>query len=148
MTDTFSVSPINALQQAEVALLKSDGPLTALLGGRQAVFDQPPEGEAYPYVRVGDHVSTPDNTINGFGREIVETLHVWTRVRSNKPGQDIADRVTALLDHQVATLGALMRPLGHKLVSIRQEFDQALTDPDPELRHHVLRFRVQTAQTT
>jgi hypothetical protein len=33
-------------------------------------------------------------------------------------------------------------------VSIRNEFDQALTDPDPEIRHHVLRFRVITAQLT
>ena len=29
---------------------------------------------------------------------------------------------------------------------VRHEFDQALTDPNPELRHHVLRFRIVTDQ--
>jgi len=32
------------------------------------------------------------------------------------------------------------------IVSVRQEYDQALVDPDPQIRHHVLRFRIITAQ--
>jgi hypothetical protein len=137
-----STSPASALQAAIVAKLKGDAPLVTLLGGRQAVFDQPPEGEAYPYVRVGDHLSIPDNDLTSYGRQITETLHIWTKARSNKQGQDIADRITALLDHQVDALTLA----GHRIVSIRAEFDQALTDPDPQIRHHVLRFRVITAQ--
>ena len=138
----ISTSPASALQAAIVAKLKGDAPLVALLNGRQAIFDQTPEGEAYPYVRVGDHLSIPDNDLTSYGRQITETLHVWTKARSNGPGQDIAARITALLDHQV---GALELD-GHRIVSIRCEFDQALTDPDPQIRHHVLRFRVITAQ--
>jgi len=139
-----SRSPVNPLQAALVAELKGDSALIALLGGRQAVYDQPPEGEAYPYIRVGDHLSIPDNDLTSFGRQVTVTLHIWTKVRSNKPGQDIAARIVELLDHQPDALTVT----GHRVVSIRAEFDQALTDPDPQIRHHVLRFRVITAQTS
>lgn len=144
-----SRNPLNALQAAIVTRLKGDAQLAALLATstapgtpRQAVYDQPTEGAPYPYVRVGEHVSVPDNDLTSYGRNVTATLHVWTRARGNKAGQDIADRVTALLDHQAAALTVA----GHRVVSIRSEFDQALTDPDPEIRHHVLRFRVITAQ--
>jgi hypothetical protein len=138
-------SPIGPLQVAMVALLKGDTDLVTLLGG-QKVFDQrAPEGTQYPYVLVGDHLSIPDNTHTTSGRDITVTVHVWTRTRTNKQGQDIAAAVSALLDHQVAALNAVL--VGHKVVAIRNNFDQALTDPDPELRQHVLRFRVQTSQT-
>lgn len=142
MTQPLSKSPLTPLQRAIVARLKGDAALVTLLNGRQAVFDQPPEGEDYPYIRVGDHLSTPDNDLQTFGREVTETLHVWTKARSNGPGQAIADRTIELLDHQERFLTFA----GHRVVSIRQEFDQALTDPDPEIRHHVVRLRVVTAQ--
>ncbi len=141
-----SKSPINALQKVVVARLKNDAGLTVLLEAAGRVVDQPAENMPHPYVRVGESLSTPDNDHGGFGRNIVMTLHIWTRRRGNKSGQDIAARIVELLDHQTAVLDPLLRVEGHRLVSIRAEFDQALTDPDPEIRHHVLRFRVATAQ--
>lgn len=144
----ISRNPGNAIQKAMVTRLKADATLVTLLDGRQAVFDQPPEGEAEPYVVVGDHLSIPDNDLTSFGREVTETVHIWTRQRSNKEGQGIADRVTALLDHQTAAMSALLAADGHRCVTIRQEFDQALRDPDPQIRHHVVRFRLQTEQTS
>lgn len=143
-----STSPINALQKIVVTRLRADATLVTLLADRQAVYDQPPEGDVKPYVRVGDFLSTPDNDHGGFGRNVVMTLHIWTLKRGNKAGQDIANRIVELLDHQTEVLDDLLRAEGHKLVSIRAEFDQALTDPDPEIRHHVVRFRVATAQLT
>lgn len=140
----ISESPLNPLQTAIVAKLKADATLVALLGGKQAVYDQPPETSTYPYVRVGDHLSIPDNDLTSFGRQITVTLHIWTKKRGNKDGQDIAARINRILDHQPAALAVV----GHRVVSIRNEFDQALSDPDPEIRHHVLRFRVTTHQVT
>lgn len=145
MTMTIK-SPLGPLQIAMVALLKADTELTGLLGG-QFVYDQrAPEGRPEPYVLVGDHLSIPDNTHTTAGRDVTVTIHIWTRVRTNQQGQEISAAVSALLDHQVAALNDVIA--GHKIVAIRQTFDQALTDPDPELRHHVLRFRVQTTQTS
>jgi len=141
-----SKSPLVPLQKALVARLGGDSALTALLGAPGRVVDQVAERATKPYVRVGEHLSIPDNDHGGFGREVTETIHVWTQARSNGPGQLIADRIAELLDHQVEALNALLVPQGHRVVSIRDEFDQALTDPDPEIRHHVLRFRIQTEQ--
>lgn len=148
-------NPANPIQRAIVTRLRADGTLAALLAPAKgitpavpAVVDQPAEGQEKPYVSVGDHLSIPDNDHTSKGREATETIHVWTQARSNKPGQDIADAITASLDHQVAALSALLAADGHRCVTIRQEFDQALRDPDSQIRHHVLRFRVQTQQTT
>lgn len=152
MTITF-VNPASAVQRAFVSILRGDTLLASLLApikdvtpATPAVVDQAAEGQAKPYIRVGDHLSIPDYDHTSAGREVTETLHVWTQTRSNKPGQDIADRVTALLDHQTAAFSAALEANGHRCVSIRQEFDQALEDPDPQIRHHVLRFRIQTQQ--
>lgn len=146
-------SPQNAIQAALVSRLRGDTALAAMIAkvkGQSpptpAVVDRVPEGQEMPYVRVGDHLSTPDNTHTTAGRRVTETLHVWTRERSMGPGQKIATRIGELLDHQVAAFDALLRPNGHRCVSIRLTFDQALDDPDPEIRHHVLRFIIETAQ--
>lgn len=152
MTIVFD-NPATSVQRAIVAALRADAELVTLLASIKgvtpatpAVVDEPPEGQAYPYIRVGDHLSIPDHDHTSAGREVTETLHVWTKERSSKPGQEIADRATAVLDHQVAAFSALLEPHGHRCVTIRQEFDQALEDPDPQIRHHVLRFRIQTEQ--
>lgn len=149
----ISRSPINPLQAAIVGLLRADAPLAALLAkvkdlspATPAVVDYVTEGQLYPYVRVGDHSSTPDNTHTSMGRRVAETIHVWTRARSNGPGQTVATRIVELLDHQPAALSARLAASGHRCVSIRLSFDQALDDPDPEIRHHVLRFTIETAQ--
>lgn len=148
-------NPATPIQRAIVTRLRADATIGTLLApikgvnpATPAVVDQPEEGQAYPYVVVGDHLSIPDNDLTSYGREGTETIHVWTKVRSNAPGQAIADRVTALLDHQTAALSALLAGDGHKCVTIRQEFDQALRDPDPQIRHHVVRFRIQTQQSS
>jgi len=148
-------SPATPIQRAIVTRLRADTTLITLLApiknvtpNTPAVVDQPPEGQPKPYVRVGDHLSIPDNDHTSKGREGTETIHVWTQTRSNAQGQAIADAITASLDHQVAELSALLAADGHKCISIRQEFDQALEDPDPQIRHHIVRFRIQTQQLT
>ena len=139
MTAPISRSPIGPVQVAIYQRLTGDSALMALVSG---VYDQVPENKAKPYVRIGDHLSTPDNDLTSYGREITVTIHVWTQARGNTSGQAIAARIGQLLDHQERQL--LVE--GHQVVSIRQEFDQALPDPDPQVRHHVLRFRITTAQ--
>jgi hypothetical protein len=144
-----SKSPLNPLQRALVNRLGGDSTLSTLLTAAGRVLDQVEETTPYPYVRLGDHLSVPDNDHGGYGRQVTQTLHIWTKARGNATGQDIANRINELLDHQHDALtAAFQAPAGHRVVSIRNEFDQALTDPDPEIRHHVLRFRVITAQLT
>ncbi|MEU5950325.1 DUF3168 domain-containing protein [Micromonospora sp. NPDC047465] len=140
MTAPVSRSPLHAVQMALYRRLKDDPALTALATG--GVWDEVPEGTPYPYIRIGDHLSTPDNDHGGFGREVTVTIHVWTKARGNSQGQGIAGRIGELLDHRPRDLAVV----GHRVVSIRQEFDQAFPDANPELRHHVIRFRIITDQ--
>lgn len=153
MTLPTYVSPASAVQRAFVAGLRADATIAALLAPAMnitppvpAVVDQPAEGQAYPYIRVGDHLSTPDDDLTSMGRDVTETLHVWTKTRGTGPGQAVVDRVGALYHKQVAYMSGLLAPYGHRCVRINLDFEQALTDPDPQIRHHVVRFRVVTMQ--
>lgn len=149
-----SRSPASAVQRAIVSIMKASTDLCDALavtpGGdpRQAVYDGPPEGAAYPYVTAGEHLSISDNDLTSYGREGTETVHVWTEARSNARGQEISDIIIGLLDHQVAALSDALADDDFRCVSVRHEFDQALRDPDPQIRHHVVRFRVCTVQVS
>ncbi|WP_018503095.1 DUF3168 domain-containing protein [Parafrankia discariae] len=100
------------------------------------VFDFVPETARRPYITLGEAIETPDNTHSGYGRQTLLTLHVWTEIRGYAQGNAIVDRLVALLDHQPLTI------TGRRWISTRLEFAQALPDPDPRIRHHVLRFRI------
>lgn len=136
----ISKSPIHPLQTALYQRLAGDAALAALATG--GVWDEVPEGAEHPYVRIGDHLSIEDNDHSGFGREVTVTIHVWSKARGNAQGQAIAARIGELLDEQERQLHVD----GHRVVSCRSEFDQALADPNPEIRHHVIRFRIITTQ--
>ena len=142
---TISRNPEDDIQQAEWEVLTGDPELTALVTG---VWDEVPEDAARPYVRIGDRLSIPDNDHGGFGREITETVHVWTEGRGNREGQRIVARVVALLDHQPAALNQRLATMDspHRVISVRHEFGQQLRDPDPTVRHAVARFRIITTQ--
>jgi len=155
VTAPILANPAAAVQAAMVAILRGDAALSSLLApikgvtpATPAIVDGPAEGQAHPYVTIGDHLSITDGDLTSHGREVTETLHVWTRARSNVQGQAIATRIGALLDHQVEIVSDALFAFGHRCVRIELEFDQALRDPDPEIRHHVLRFRVVTTQLT
>lgn len=155
MTQPVNELPTAAVQKALVTRLRADTTLAGLLAAIKAVtpstpavMDDVPEGQSYPYVVVGEHLSIPGNDLTSYGRQITETLHVWTKTRSMTPGQAIASRIVRLLDHQDRALTALLTADGHRCVRISHEFDQALRDPDPQIRHHILRFRIETEQLT
>ncbi|MBA9002010.1 DUF3168 domain-containing protein [Thermomonospora cellulosilytica] len=128
-------TPLAPVQAAMYARLNGD----ALLAGR--VFDHVPEGQPKPYVLLGEAIELPDNHHGGFGRETVETLHIWSDQLGYSEGTQMAARIVALLDHQPLTIA------GHHHIATRYEFAQTLTDPArPGLRHVVLRFRIITEQ--
>ncbi len=140
MTVALSRSPLEPLQVALYQWLRDDKMLSGLVTG---IFDRTaPEGQEYDYVTIGELLSTEDNDLSNFGREVTVTFHVWTKAHGNRPGFRIAARLIELLDHREREIDVD----GHRIVSIRHEFDQALTDPDPEIRHHVVRFRIITTQ--
>lgn len=128
------------LQQAVLAALEADSALTALV---QGVFDFVEEGEAYPYIVLGETVETPDNSHDSHGSNSVITLHVWSKYRGYAEALRIATRVRALLEHRPLTIS------GHRHVATYFVSQQTLTDPEPpgDIRHVPISFRVLTEVT-
>jgi hypothetical protein len=128
---------LTPLQQAIFARLTGDAALMAVITG---VFDGAPEGTAYPYVVLGEVIETPDNAHGAFGADSVVTLHVWSKATGYKEGLEMAAHLRRVLDHQPLTVA------GHRVVSVRHEQTLTLRDPDSDLRHIPVRFRVTTEQ--
>lgn len=125
---------LGVVQTAVYQALTAD----AELAGK--VWDEVPEGTAMPYVVIGEAIETPDNRHGEFGWQTAVTLHVWSRRRGFSEANEIASRVVKVLDHR-----PLAVPDRHHVVT-RYEFAQTLRDPQPGVRHVVLRFRILTEQ--
>lgn len=143
MTGQTAKDVLGPLQAALYALLDGDENLTDLLGhtgDRNGVYDDVPENVVYPYVDLGETVSTPRNTHDGFGAESLVTLHVYVKARGNATAFPIVNRIRALLDEQHLAVA------GHTVVSVRHEQTQTLRDPNPGIRHLPVRIRITTEQ--
>jgi len=132
--------PLNPLQAAFVTAMRADTTLMGLLPG--GVNDEVREPETRDYLVLADALSLPDHTHDKYGREITQTFHIWTKSRGMKRAQTVMDRVNQLFDHR----GGALSVSGHKVVLIRNEFQQVLRDPDPEWRQGLMRFRIHTEQ--
>lgn len=137
MSMPVSASAALPVQGAVLALLKADTELTALV---QAVVDWVEEGQAFPYIKIGESVETADNTHDSHGSNTVITLHVWSQYRGYAQALTIASRLRALLEHRPLTI------TGHRHVATYFVSQQTLTDPEPpgDIRHVPISFRVLT----
>lgn len=151
MTAFEAPEALDTVQPVKVALygvLTGDSTLIGMLaphprpgaGKIGGVYDGAPEGATYPYVDLGEAIETARNRHGGYGADVVVTLHVWSEQRGYKEGLDIVARLRRLLDHRPLTVE------GHQVVSVRHEQTLTLRDPNPELRHLPVRFRITTEQ--
>lgn len=145
---TTATDVLWVLQVAMRARMLADSDLVDDLGtehpdGRtvSGVYDTgAPEGSPFPYVTIGDAIETARNTLGALGAETVQTLHVWTKGDSFKSGLEIAGHLRRLFDHQPLLIS------GHRVVSVKHEQTTPLRDPNPEVRHIPVRFRITTEQ--
>lgn len=137
MSVPVSSSAVLPVQDAVRAALLADATLTDLIRG---VFDWVEEGQAYPYIRIGEAIETPDNAHSSHGSNTVITLHVWSKYRGYAQALAIASRVRALLEHQPLTIA------GHRHVATYYVSQQTITDPEPpgDIRHVPISLRVLT----
>lgn len=116
------------------------GLYTALNGEISAnVYDNVPEQVSKPWVTIGEVFGIPDNWHGGFGWDILATVHVWTKSLGFKPALDIVNEMIPVLDHKRASLAL---PDSWSVVSIRFVQLSTLRDPDPEIRHVPVQFRI------
>ena len=140
---TVALDALSPIQVAFYARMTGDATLLALLGHNargNGVYDGAPEGALFPYIELGEAVETPRNTLRELGAETVATLHVWSKQRGYAEGLRVVARLRVLFDHQPLVVS------GHQVVSVKHEQTLTLRDPNPELRHLPVRFRITTEQ--
>jgi hypothetical protein len=121
------------LQQAVYTKLKNHAPLTALVSG---VYDEVPETAAHPYVTIGSITELVDDAHNQRGLEADVVLHVWSKYRGWREASLILSALDTALDRQPLTVA------GFRDVSIAHRQHQQLRDPDPDIRHINVTYRV------
>jgi hypothetical protein len=120
------------LQKAIYSALNGDAALSALVTG---VYDDVPEGTAYPYVVLGEDTGINFGSKTLDGLEYTLTIHAWSQYRGRKEVKEIMEAIyDALHDASLSVTDAT-------LVNIRQEFETTLMDADGLTRHGVMRFR-------
>lgn len=120
------------LQTSIYNALANDSALSAIITG---VYDDVPEGTAYPYVVIGEDTAINAGTKSLDGLEYTLTLHVWSQYRGRKEVKEIMARMYEVLhDADLSITNSV-------LVNIRQEFETTLMDGDGITRHGVMRFR-------
>ena len=125
-----------ALQQSIFSTLSS-ATITDVAGASitSRVFDDVPEGTAYPYVVIGEETDTNIGTKDLDANEHTLTMHVWSQYRGRKEIKNIMSQIYTSLHNSVIYLS------GATLVNIRHEFEQTLLESDGITRHGVMRFR-------
>ncbi|MFI6105844.1 DUF3168 domain-containing protein [Streptomyces sp. NPDC051310] len=121
------------LQQAVYAKLTGHAPLMALVTG---VHDEVPEAATTPYVTIGSISELVDDAHNQRGLEASVVLHVWSRYRGWREASRILSALDDALDRQPLTVA------GFGDVSIAHQQHTQLRDPDPDIRHINVTYRV------
>ena len=125
------------LQKAVFGALAGDPVLTGILGG-SAIFDHAPARLAFPYVTFGRTSAFDWSTGTEDGNEHLFTLHVWSKARGKSQALEIVETIHRVLHDAQLTMA------GHRLVNLRQEFQEVRYDDDQAVYHGIVRYRAVT----
>ena len=120
------------LHKAIYQKLSEDVPLTELITG---VFDRSPQGQAYPYITVGESSASDWSTLTTSGVEHRIAVHVWSREGGRRQAELIMERVHALLHDGSLTIE------GHSLVLMRFLSSGISLESDGWTYQGTMRFR-------
>lgn len=104
------------------------------------VFDDVPQGQAFPYAVIGEDVTSDDDTKLDYGEELSTTIHVWSRAHGYSEVKELCNRVIAAVTANPLILA------GFQFGIVLFEFGQVSREPDGQTRHGVLRFRFKIYQ--
>ncbi len=126
-----------ALQRSVYQALAGSSDLTMLLGGAR-IYDDAPQGAAFPFITLGQSVIRDWSTGTEDGAEHNLTLHVWSRAGGKKQVHEIIEAIRSVLHDQPLLL------TDHYLINLRHEFSEARLDPDGDTFHGIVRYRAVT----
>lgn len=132
------MSALKAIETTVYSVLSTDGVLTGLAG----VYNDVPEGAAYPHVQIGSGTEHPWHTMGGptagLGWNDTVTVHIWSRYQGDVEALTILSRVVALLNFvalSVTGYGTVMSSYDHARVLV-ESVDKV------ETRHVPAIFRI------
>jgi hypothetical protein len=127
------------LQQAVFAALDGDAALNALLGSPAAIYDDVPQGSAFPYVVVGQaEAAKPFDTKTEEGMEQTVVIHTWSQYLGMKETKEIMAAVMGALDQQSLSV------TGHDLALLIYTTGSTSLEEDGITRHGVQKFKAIT----
>lgn len=121
------------LQGAIVGRLSADTGIAAVVSG---VYDHVPQGTAFPYIELGEDTfdQWDHDDANGFEGRV--DIHTWSQYQGQKQVKELQGMVYSALHDLPLTL------TNYRCISIMQESEQVMNDPDGITRHGVQTFRV------
>ncbi len=123
------------LQKSVFTVLNSANITDAAGSAITGVFDDVPEGTAYPYIVVGEESSNNISTKSLDMHEHTLTIHTWSQYRGLKEIKVIMKQIYDNLNDVSLSV------TGGQAVNMKQEFLTTLVDADGITRHGVMRFR-------
>lgn len=100
------------------------------------VFDNVPQGTAYPYVTIGELLANEWDTVDDTGMDCNLTIHTWSRYRGRKQTFELQSAIYDALHR-----AALSTP-GYTVVLCDFVSSQSFVDADGLTRHGVQEFRI------
>jgi hypothetical protein len=111
--------------------LSSDPTLSGMVTG---ILDNPSKDQSFPYIVI-EASETPNNTFNRKGRNVVVTIHIYSRHQGSKEGLQIYSRLNELLDVEPLSLDTF------SLVYLEFQSMVPFTEPDGITRHFVIEYQ-------
>lgn len=128
-------TPLETIIPAIVAKLRADTTLSSLITG---IFDDVPDGQAFPFIAIGGMSEVPFNTFGRYGRRTTITVNVLSQYKGFKEATGIYAQVNSILDGQVLTLS------NHRLVSLSFMSNEFLQDDT--VRHIPIVYEIITQE--
>ena len=123
------------LQKSVFGVLNSANITDAAGSAITGVFDDVPEGTAYPNIVVGEESSNNISTKSLDMHEHTLTIHTWSQYRGLKDIKVIMKQIYDNLNDVSLSVS------GGQAVNMKQEFLTTLVDADGITRHGIMRFR-------
>lgn len=124
-----------ALHTTIKGILEGHAPLMALAKG--GIVDHVDQDATFPYVVIGEAVSTPHDTDDSAGASHVIDIHTWSRHEGRLETKRMQEEIYAALHR------ATMSVDGCDFVGCDLELEESFpVEPDGRTRHGVQRYRV------
>lgn len=129
----------NELQKAIYQILAASLPLQAIVAGR--IFDEVPQGAAFPYVVIGDDDLKPWDLDCKLGFEALITIHAFSRYKGRKEAKEIGAKIYDLLHN-----ASIVTDNFTSAVCV-SDMQTTMVEGDGVTRHLVARFRAYFLKT-